>query len=131
MVYLVSFDKDVVSEALKEDYGGEKYIKKIINVPLYVPSIDYTELRDFLVKHFKRISRTYKKKLDIARLNQFLDFQPFQHGKRCGILYFFTNMGDITRFINILEFNLELIIDEVNLVDFIVITAIQVFHSEI
>lgn len=40
-------------------------------------------------------------------------------------------MRDITRFINILEFNLELIIDEVNLVDFIVITAIQVFHSEI
>ena len=103
----------------------------IINVPLYVPSIDYTELRDFLVKHFKRISRTYKKNLDIGRLNQFLDFQPFQHGKRCGILYFFTNMRDITRFINILEFNLELIIDEVNLVDFIVITAIQVFHSEI
>ncbi len=131
MVYLVSFDKDVVSEALKEDYGGEKYIEKIINVPLYVPSIDYTELRDFLVKHFKRISRTYKKNLDIGRLNQFLDFQPFQHGKRCGILYFFTNMRDITRFINILEFNLELIIDEVNLVDFIVITAIQVFHSEI
>uniref|UniRef100_UPI0037DC8748 KAP family P-loop NTPase fold protein n=1 Tax=Methanobrevibacter smithii TaxID=2173 RepID=UPI0037DC8748 len=131
MVYLVSFDKDVVSEALKKDYGGEKYIEKIINVPLYVPSIDYTELRDFLVKHFKRISRTYKKNLDIGRLNQFLDFQPFQHGKRCGILYFFTNMRDITRFINILEFNLELIINEVNLIDFIVITAIQVFHSEI
>lgn len=131
MIYLVSFDKDVVSEALKDDYGGEKYIEKIINVPLQVPSIDHSELRDFLVNHFKRISREYKKNLDLGRLNQFLDFQPFQYGKRCGILYFFTNMRDITRFINILEFNLELIIDEVNLVDFIVITAIQVFHSEI
>ena len=131
MVYLISFDKDVVSEALEKDYGGEKYIEKIINVPLQVPSIDHSELRDFLVNHFKRISREYKKNLDLGRLNQFLDFQPFQYGKRCGILYFFTNMRDITRFINILEFNLELIIDEVNLVDFIVITAIQVFHSEI
>lgn len=131
MIYLVSFDKYVVSEALKHDYGGEKYIEKIINVPLQVPSIDYSELREFLVNHFKRISRKYKKNLDLGRLNQFLDFQPFQHGKRCGILYFFTNMRDITRFINILEFNLELIIEEVNLVDFIVITAIQVFHSEI
>ena len=98
---------------------------------MQVPSIDHSELRDFLVNHFKRISREYKKNLDLGRLNQFLDFQPFQYGKRCGILYFFTNMRDITRFINILEFNLELIIDEVNLVDFIVITAIQVFHSEI
>lgn len=131
MVYLVSFDKDVVSEALEKDYGGEKYIEKIINVPLQVPSIDHSELREFLVNHFKRISGEYKKNLDFGRLNQFLDFQPFQHSKRCGILYFFTNMRDVTRFINILEFNLKLIIDEVNLVDFIVITAIQVFHSEI
>ena len=131
MVYLVAFDKDVVANALEEDYGGEKYIEKIINVPLHVPSIDHSELRYFLVGHFKRISRNYKKNLDLGRLNQFLDFQPRQHGKKCGILYFFTNMRDITRFINILEFNLELIIDEVNLVDFIVITAIQVFYSEI
>ena len=131
MIYLISFDKDVVSKALKEDYGGEKYIEKIINVPLQVPSIDYNELRKFLVNHFKRISSEYNKNLDFSRLNQFLDFQPDQYGKKCGILYFFTNMRDITRFINILEFNLELIIDEINLVDFIVITAIQVFHSEI
>lgn len=131
MIYLVSFDKDVVSKALENDYGGEKYIEKIINVPLHVPLIDHSELRNFLLNHFKKISREYKKHLDLGRLNQFLDFQPDQYGKKYGILYFFTNMRDITRFINILEFNLALIIDEVNLVDFIVITAIQVFHSEI
>lgn len=131
MVYLVAFDKDVVAKALENDYGGEKYIEKIINVPLHVPSIDHSELRDFLVQHFKRISREYKKNLDFGRLNQFLDFQPYQYGKKAGILYFFANMRDITRFINILEFNLPLIIDEINLVDFIVITAIQVFHSKI
>lgn len=131
MIYLVSFDKDVVTKALKSDYGGEKYIEKIINVPLKVPYIDYSELADCLVKHFKRISIEYKIKLDFTRLNQFLDFEPYQHGKKCGILYLFKNMRDIIRYINILEFNLELVVGEVNFVDFIVITALQVFHSEI
>lgn len=130
MIYLVAFDKDVVANAL-DDYGGERYIEKIINVPLNVPSIDYSELKDCLVKHFNRISREYKIKLDFTRLNQFLDFQHNQYGKRCGILYFFKNMRDIVRFINILEFNLELVNGEVNFVDFIVITSIQVFYSEV
>ncbi len=130
MIYLVAFDKDVVANAL-EDYGGERYIDKIINVPLNVPSIDYSELKDCLVKHFNRISREYKIKLDFTRLNQLLDFQHNQYGKRCGILYFFKNMRDIVRFINILEFNLELVNGEVNFVDFIVITSIQVFYSEV
>ncbi len=131
MVYLVAFDKDFIAEALKIDYGGERYIEKIINVPLKVPSIDYIELKDCLIKHFKRISREYQISLDFTRLNQFLDFQHNQYGKRCGILYFFKNMRDIVRFINILEFNLELVNGEVNFVDFIVITAIQVFYSEV
>lgn len=130
MIYLVAFDEQVIAEALKENYG-EKYIEKIINVPLYVPSIDYTELYDYLVKHFKRISREYGKKLDLNRLNQFLDFLPNNYDKKYGILYFFRNIRDIKRFINILEFNIELIIDEVNLVDFIVITAIQLFYPKI
>ena len=131
VVYLVAFDKGVVAEALKNDYGGEKYIEKIINVPLNVPSIDYIELKDILVKHFERISREYQVNLDFTRLNQFLDFNYDQYGKHYGILYLFKNMRDIVRFINILEFNLELVIKEVNLVDFIVITAIQVFYLDI
>lgn len=28
MIYLVSFDKDIVADALEKDYGGEKYIEK-------------------------------------------------------------------------------------------------------
>ena len=131
IIYLISFDKNVVSESLKEKYGGERYIEKIINVPLQIPSIDYIELRDCLEGHFKRISDEYEKDLDLNRLHQFLDFKPYDYNKLCGILYFFRNMRDVTRFINILEFNIELIKDEVNLVDFIVLTAIQVFHSNI
>ncbi len=131
MVYLVAFDKDFVAESLEIDYGGERYIEKIINVPLNVPSIDYSEIKEILIKHFKRISQEYGENLDFGRLNRFLDFGTGQYGKKCGILYFFKNMRDIIRFINILEFNLELVKGEVNSVDFIVITAIQVFYSEV
>ena len=33
IIYLVAFDQNVIAKALKENYG-EKYIEKIINVPV-------------------------------------------------------------------------------------------------
>ena len=40
-------------------------------------------------------------------------------------------MRDIKRFINVLEFNIELIKNEVNSIDFIIITAFQLFKPEV
>lgn len=41
--------------------------------------------------------------------------------------YYFNNIRDITRFFNTFRFNLNLVSKEVNPVDFIAITAFQVF----
>ena len=47
------------------------------------------------------------------------------------MINYFKNLRDIKRFINILEFNLILIKEEVEFVDFFVITALQVFNLNI
>lgn len=131
MVYLVSFDKDVVAKALENDYGGEKYIEKIINVPLYVPLITTQELTDLLLDEVKRLQEQYELKIDYSRLNRFLNFYPIAHDKKFGVIHFFKNLRDVKRFINILEFNIELIKEEVNFADFFVLTSLQVFHLDI
>lgn len=131
MVYLVSFDKDVVANALKNDYGSAKYIEKIINVPLYVPLITTDELTDLLLSEVDRLYNQYNLKIDYSRLKRFLNDSPILYEKKFGIIHFFKNIRDIKRFINILEFNIELIKDEVNFVDFFVLTALQVFHLDI
>ena len=131
MIYLVSFDKDVVSEALEKDYGGEKYIEKIINVPLYVPLITTQELTDLLLDEVKRLQEQYKLKIDYSRLKSFINFYPMTQDKKFGVIHFFKNLRDVKRFINILEFNIVLIKDEVNFADFFALTALQVFHLNI
>lgn len=131
MVYLVSFDKDVVSEALEKDYGGEKYIEKIINVPLYVPLITTQELTDLLLDEVKRLQEQYELKIDYSRLKSFINFYPMAQDKKFGAIHFFKNLRDVKRFINILEFNIVLIKDEVNFADFFALTALQVFHLDI
>lgn len=120
MVYLIAFDKQIVSKALNQNYGnGEKYLEKIINIPL----ITKEEIKEILIKNLKKISEKYDLIID-HRLNTFIDFEGY------GIIYFFKNMRDIKRFINIIEFNIELIKEEINFTDFIVITAIQLFKPD-
>lgn len=131
MIYLVSFDKNVVSEALEKDYGGEKYIEKIINVPLYVPLITTQELTDLLLDEVKRLQEQYELKIDYSRLKSFINFYPLVQGNKFGLIHFFKNLRDVKRFINILEFNIVLIKDEVNFADFFALTALQVFHLDI
>lgn len=131
MIYIVSFDKDVVAKALDDDYGGEKYIEKIINVPLYVPLITTDELTNLLLEEVDRLRDQYELSVDYSRLKRFLNFYPMAQDKQFGVIHFFKNLRDIKRFINILEFNIELIKDEVNFADFFVLTALQVFHLDI
>lgn len=124
MVYLIAFDKQIVSKALNQNYGnGENYLEKIINVPLNIPLITKEEIKKKLMENLKNISEKCNLKID-HRLNTFLDFRNH------GIIYFFKNMRDIKRFINIVEFNIELIKEEINFTDFIVITTIQVFKPD-
>ena len=81
MVYLVSFDKDVVANALKNDYGSAKYIEKIINVPLYVPLITTDELTDLLLSEVDRLHNQYNLKIDYSRLKRFLNDSPILYEK--------------------------------------------------
>ena len=109
----------------------EQYIKKIINVPLTIPSITTAEIKKIFLKKIEHIQRKHNiSNYSRSRLNLFLDFTENQSSEEYGIIYFFKNIRDIKRYFNILEFNIELIKDEVNFVDFIVITAIQVFHQD-
>jgi predicted KAP-like P-loop ATPase len=129
IIYLVAFDKEVIAKSLEENYG-DKYIEKIINIPLYVPLTTKEELTEIILNEVKRLSEQYQIQIEDKRLNYFLNNDyPFKT-KEYGLITFFKNIRDIKRFINILEFNLELIKDEVNFVDFFVITAIQVFNLD-
>ncbi len=67
-----------------------------------------------------------------------LDFQtPYLpqdelfNGKDTGLIYyFFENIRNVKRFLNIFDFNLKLVKDEVDFIDFIALTVIQIFEPE-
>lgn len=130
IVYLVAFDKNIIHDALNKHYAGN-FIEKIINVPLEVPLVSQSEIRKTLEELLWGLSEKHDILLECDMLDVRLESQMDYRSEGYGILRYFNTLRDVKRFINILEFNIELVKNEVNFEDFIAITAIQLFNPEL
>ncbi|MBI2471547.1 MAG: AAA family ATPase [Planctomycetes bacterium] len=124
-IYLLAFDKNVVINALQkvqEGFGSE-YLEKIVQVPFDIPLISKQEVEGLL---FNQLDELIK---DIPE--EKWDKTYWGNLYHSGLKYFFENIRDVTRYINSLRFNFGLVKGEVNPIDFLAITAIQVFIPEV
>ncbi|MCH9739997.1 MAG: hypothetical protein K0U38_04030 [Epsilonproteobacteria bacterium] len=124
-IYISSMDKMVVMDALAEVQKGDgsEYLEKIIHVPINVPSISKENVDEFLFLKLNEIL------VDVGSE----DFDQHYWGNiyHSGFKYFFKNIRDVIRYINILKFNYSALKNEVNIIDLIAITGFQVFEPKI
>ena len=123
-IYLLSFDKKVVANALKNDsYSGNSYLEKIIQVSFDIPQVSKPDVDNFL-------SPKLLNEFDIPN-NEHWNKEYWDMIYDTGITCLFNNLRDVYRYLNTFNFSFELVKDEVNPVDFIAITALQVFRPEL
>ena len=120
-IYLLSFDKDVVINALKkvQEGSGNDYLEKVVQVPFEIPQISKREVEHFLFKKLDELIH------DIPE--ERWDQTYWGNTYHSGLKHFFHNIRDVNRYLNTLSFGFSLVKDEVNPIDFLAITAIQVF----
>lgn len=123
--YLLSFDRSVVIKAMEkvQKGSGNNYLEKIVQIPFEVPKLSKRDKEQILISKMNDII----KDIPEDRIDQAY-WQNLYHG---GIKTLFKNIRDINRYINTLKFNLGMVKDEVNIVDFFAITSIQVFLPEV
>ena len=119
--YLLSFDKNVVINALKkvQEGSGNKYLEKVVQVPFEIPQMSKREVERLLFSKLDELIHD----LPEERWNQ-IYWGNIYHS---GLKHFYNNIRDVNRYLNSLSFGFSLVKDEVNPIDFIAITAIQVF----
>lgn len=124
-IYLSSMDKDVVIEALSEVQKGDgsEYLEKIINVPFEVPTISKGDVEKFLFKELDKITSNIK--------DEDFDKNYWANIFHSGYKFFFFNIRDVVRYMNILHFNYLALENKVNIIDLIAITAFQVFEPKV
>ena len=121
-IYLLSFSPDVVTQSLEGIQGGEgrKYLEKIVQYPIEIPSIERKYLEDYICKEIDKI-------VEIKNLDSNLYSQTrFRHlFYNYNFRFYFDNLREVKRFLNIFQFDFDLIGNEVNIVDLIFISAIK------
>lgn len=125
IIYLLAFDRDIVIKSLDtvQDKSGEKYLEKIIQIPFDVPMVSKDEVLTVMKESLIEVI----KDLPEDKWNKGYWSDIYQDGLR----YFFNNIRDVNRFINTFRFSYGMLRSEVNVIDLIAMTAIQVFIPEL
>jgi len=123
VIYLLAFDKTVVTKALEEMQGlpGEAYLEKIVQVPFELLLPDKTALRRLL---FERLDTIIAGTPDGLFDKTYWVNVYFE-----GIDHFIATPRDIARLTNALSVTYQKVKGEVNPVDFIAIETLRIFCS--
>jgi predicted KAP-like P-loop ATPase len=124
-LYLLAFDRGVVVNALSkvQEGDGNEYLEKIVQFPIELPPINSSDLEKLLfVLLDELIKEIPEGKWDGTYWGNIY---------HSGMKYYFTTIRDVTRYINTLKFSFEMVRDDVNPVDFIAMTSLQVFEPEL
>ena len=125
LVYILSFDKDAVVGSLEnlKVHNPEMFLEKIIQIPIVVPEIRASQL-DKLITFY--LDDFYKKYRDVDETYQKDFFDIYSY-----LRLFFDNLRDLYRYINIITFYFSVFKDDVNINDFMLILALQLFEHKI
>ena len=125
MIYLLSFDKKVVANALRETQqcDGDDYLEKVIQVPFEVPFVKKETLLEILRQEFCELNDNEQ--------DQTYDAEHWQNVFNKCISPYIRSFRDIKRYINTLRFKFSPLKGEVNFIDLAGITALQVFATPV
>ncbi len=123
VIYLLAFDKDVVSEAVSTMQGttGINYIDKIIQVPFELPTPDKAGLQQMFLESLDRLFEAFS--------DGVIDEQYFGNMYLSGVDQFLKTPRDIVRFMNSLSVTYPAIAKEINPVDFMGVETLRIFCS--
>ena len=123
-IYILSYDREIVTKALdKTQQGkGEEYLEKIVQVPLVLPYISKNDLDKIFINRLNIIINIPDEEYD----NSY--FSEIYYN---GLAENFENLRDIERYMNVFSLGINLAREELNINDYIAITLIKVFESDL
>lgn len=124
VIYLLSFDQDVVADALLQSLGvdGSAYLEKIVQAPFSLPAVEKLRLQN---KFFSDLNHL----VDSLPQPKF-DTTYWGNVYYDGLDHFVRKPRDVVRLINALAVTYPSVAGEVNPVDFIALEFLRVFSHD-
>lgn len=122
MIYLLSFDREVVTRALEEvqNCDGNEYLEKIIQVPFNVPEASKKVINNILIDRVDGILEENNYAISAENNSYCADVV------NNSVLPFIDSVRDINRILNSFEFKYGFMKNEVHPIDLLAITTLQI-----
>lgn len=123
-IYLLVFDREVVVKALEkvQEGNGNAYLEKVIQVPLNIPEVSREKREAVLFSRLDNIINTYSMRFDE---------QHWQRVYTACIRPFLSSLREVNRLTNLLQFKLASIASEVNFVDMVALSTVELAFPEV
>ncbi|WP_407421252.1 P-loop NTPase fold protein [Methanobrevibacter sp.] len=125
-IYILSFDRLIISKALKKinSYESDKFVDKIIQIPIYVPKINENKMDELILKQIGDIYDKQKNEHVDIYYTEFRDIFDY-------LKLFIKDIRDLKRYKNILNFYSNNFLEGLNINDFFLLLAIHLFEHEL
>jgi predicted KAP-like P-loop ATPase len=122
VVYVLSYDRKVVVEALDKEKGqsGEEYLSKIVQLPIRIPSSNDRHLREMFLERLDRV----------VEGDPIFEQERFHKLMRYGVSNKIETPRDVVRLTNSVAVSSNILGGEVNLVDLIGLETLKIFDAE-
>jgi len=122
--YLLAFDYKIVTRALGkvQKCDGAKYLEKIVQVPFSIPLANSEDIYNMFKSEISRLMGDIEKESD-----RHYRYDTFWRG----VKYYINTIRDSSRLINLLTLKYSIIKEEVNPIDLVGITCLEVFEPDI
>lgn len=130
LVFLLVFERDVVEQAIKDQahVDGGEYLKKIIQIPFTVPTVESARLRTILFTGLDAV-------LDTIPQTVPFDTQRWGNLFFSGLHAYFRTLRDVYRYTTTVEFHVAMFRSEgameVNQIDLLALEALRVFEPRL
>lgn len=127
ITYVVAFDQNIVVDALNKDFckNGFDYVKKIVQLPLNLPKIDYDDIENLLYEKLNTLTKSIGYDLTYDARERWFTYH------KSLIQPHIKSVRDVNRLFNGLLCNYAQVSDDVDLVDFLALEIIRLFRPEL
>ena len=124
-IFILAYDQNVVETALENQFGqnGKKYIEKIVQVDYTLPSVHKEDISRLFIDNLNNLFSDERINIKIRELNESIKNELF--------IDFFSSLRDIYRYNNSIKLRLPSIIDELNILDFLIVESLRVFNKKV
>ena len=129
--YLLSFDETVVANVLAQRYPenpiiGGSFIDKIIQLPVFVPSVDQSLLNQYLIDELNKIIKQSKWNISQDDMSR---FQAAYFSRDLDEL--FDTPRKVVRYLNTIDFSVERLKGETSFTDIALIDLLRNFYPKL